>query len=51
MTQKCKNQAKRSQVCMRFSPFATRGKDKDKEMEDQDHDKEKDKDKEQESQG
>jgi hypothetical protein len=37
MTQKCKNQAKRSQVCMRFSPFATQGKDKDKETEDQDY--------------
>ena len=38
-----KNQAKRSQVWTRFSPFATQDKDKDKETDDQDYDKEKNK--------
>ena len=59
MTQKCKNQAKRSQVWTRFSPFAKqdKDKDKDKETEHQDYDNEKnrkqakDKDKEHQSQG
>jgi hypothetical protein len=47
MMQKKQNQAKRSQVWTRFSPFATqdedKDKDKDKETDDQDYDKERSK--------
>ena len=46
MTQKCKNQAKRSQVWTRFSPFAKQDKDKDKDKnKDKDRDKDSDEDK------